>query len=222
MIASYQEHLFKDFSTWFSILSELATNTKETSGLPKLEVSLHSGNRFFGNVIGFQSSDQGSTLFLLEQADVYSKSSVHIVQCAEIIAISLVDPKTYLDIFLNRPAFVSDLELKRKTKLVEDQLEQIVSRSLPITLLLSSMTEQNRSHVLQMVEALPAIFKKLCKDDMGMNAVASNIRNIEVLVAKTNQTTLENKQLTLALAKITNQSGEREKDALLHSIEKML
>lgn len=222
MIASYQEHLFKDFSAWFNILSELATNTKETSSLPKLEVSLRSGNRFFGNVIGYQSSEQGGTLFLLEQADVYSKSNVHIVQCAEIIAISLNEPKTYLDIFLNRPAFVSELELKRKTKLVEDQLGQIVSRSLPITLLLSSMTEQNRSHVLQMVESLPSIFKNLCKDEMGKNAVAANITNIEIQGAKANQTTLENKHLTLALAKIPNLNGEREKDVLFHSIEKVL
>ncbi|WP_028980654.1 hypothetical protein [Sporocytophaga myxococcoides] len=222
MIASYQEHLFKDFSAWFNILSELATNTKETSSLPKLEVSLHSGNRFFGNVIGYQSSDQGGTLFLLEQADVYSKSNVHIVRCSEIIAISLIEPKTYLDIFINQPVFVSELELKRKTKLVEDELLQIVSRSLPITLLLSSMTEQNRSHVLQMVEALPTIFKNLCKDEMGKNAIALNISNIEIQAAKTNQTTLENKQLTLALAKIANLSGEREKELLLHSIEKLL
>jgi hypothetical protein len=222
VIISYQEYLFKDFSAWFNILAEIATKSKETSSLLKLEVSLRSGNRFFGNVIGYQNLAQGSTLFLLEQADVYSKSNVHIIQCAEIVAISLVDPKTYLDIFLNQPTFVSELELKRRTKLVEDQLEQIVSGLLPINLLLSSITEENRSHVLQVIEALPVIFKSICKDDMGKKAVSLNVTSIDIRGAETNQTTLENKHLKLALAKRANLSGEREKEELLHSIEKVL
>lgn len=222
MITSYQDYLFKDFSAWFSTLAEIATKSKETSSLPKLEVSLRSGSRFLGNVIGYQSLVQGSTLLLLEQADVYSRSNVHIIQCTEIVAISLVDPKTYLDIFLNQPTFVSELELKRRTKLVEDQLAEIVSGSLPINFLLSSITEENRSHVLQMIEALPSIFKSICKDDMGKKAVSLNVTNIEIHGAKINQTTLENKHLILALAKGVNLSGESEKEDLLQSIEKVL
>ncbi len=222
MITSYQEYLFKDFSAWFNTLAEIATKSKETSSLPKLEVSLRSGNRFFGNVIGYHSLAQGSTLFLLEQADAYSRTNVHIIQCAEIVAISLVDPKTYLDIFFNQPTLVSELELKRRTKLVEEQLEQIVSGLLPINLLLSSITEENRSHVLQVIEALPIIFKSICKDDMGKKAVSLNVTSIDIHGAETNQTTLENKHLKLALAKRANLSGEREKEELLHFIEKVL
>lgn len=224
MIESYQKDLLKDFNSWFETLVEIANKTKDTSSLPKLEVSLRSGVRYLGNLIGFQKSENENKnlLMLFEEADLYAKSGLHLVLCSEIVAISLVDPKSFLRAFSQEKSNVSELELRRKTKLVEEQLEQLTSQRFPISLILETISESDRNHVLQIVEVLTAIFESLTKEEMDKNIVLSNISSLEIQVSKTAQTTLENKHLTIVLSKTPDLILANEQKRLLDSIEKAL
>lgn len=222
MIGSYQKDLLKSFTNWFEILAYKANNTNDTSGLPKLEVFLRSGNKFAGCVIGFQKSEFENLLMLLEEPDLYSKSNVHLIHCAEIVAVSLVEPKNYLRFFSKTKPTVSELELKRKTKSVEDQIAQTAEKNISIALPLDTISETDRYYLFQMIGSLPAIFESLCKDKLGKTTVHSTIERIEIQVSKMAQTRLKDHCLMLHLNKIPEQNIEDEKDNLLYYIEKAL
>lgn len=222
MIESYQKDFLKGFTHWFEILVNKANNTKDTSGLPKLEVFLRSGNKFAGCVIGFQKSEFENLLMLLEEADLYSRSNVHLIHCTEIVAVSLVEPNSYLRIFSTEKPIVSELELKRKAKSVEAQIVHTIGKGISIALLLDTISESDRHYVLQMLDSLPAIFESLCKDELGKTTVNSTIESIEIQVSKMAQTTLKYKCLMLYLNKTPDQNMTNEKDNLLYYIEKAL
>jgi hypothetical protein len=219
VIANYQKNLLKNISTWIEILEEMSKNTTDTSGLPKLEVSLRSGRMYSGSVIGLKKSTDENFVLLWEQPDLHIKARVHLIQCEDITALSFVDPDTFVSIF-SKPV-VSELELKRKTKAIEDQIEEIVSKRISVSLS-SSITESDRSHVLQMIEVIPEIFKKLTEDNISKNAVSEQISEIEIQVDKTAGTILNKNQLICIFAKDSEVFLSRQKDALFNSIEKVL
>ncbi len=219
VIANYQKNLLKNISTWLEILEEMSKNTTDTSGLPKLEVSLRSGRLYAGSVIGLKKSTNETFVMLLEHADLHTKSRIHLIQCEDIAALSFIDPDIYLSIF-SKP-IVSELELKRKLKVVEDELECILSKPIPVSLS-TSITESDRSHVLQMAEGFPEIFKKLTADDISKNLIFEQISDIEIQMDKTAGTILNKNKLICIFAKDSDIFLSRQKEALFYSIEKVL
>jgi len=222
VIESYQKDLLKNIYSWFEILEELSKNTTDTSSLPKLEVSLRSGRMFAGSVIGLKTSIEGNVLMLLEQADVLYNSRIHLIQCEEITSVSFIDPTTYLSIFSKEKSIISELELKRKTKTVEDQLEQIASKRIYISLHTDSISETDRSHALKLIENLPKIIAQLQKDALGKELVTERIDGIEIQMGKTAETRLNDKLLICVFEKDTELFLSKQKEALLESIEKIL
>ncbi len=221
MIKSCQKDLLKGFTAWFETLVAIVNQAKDTSSLPKLEVSLRSGSRFTGSVIGFQKSENENLLMLLEEADLYYKSCVHLVLLSEIVSVSLIDPKTYLSIFSKERPIVSELELRRKTKLAEEHIKAF-AHHISVSLILESISEADRFHVLEMVETLPSIFEGLCKDETDRNIVVSNVASLEIQIGKTAKTTLKDKHLTIVLSKTPGLILADEQARLLDSIEKAL
>lgn len=219
MIATYQKDLLKRISSWLEILEEISKNTTDTSGLPKLEVSLRSGRLFSGSVIGLKKSTDENLLMLLEHAGLHAKERIHLILCEDITALSFIDPETCLSVF-SKPV-ISELELKRKTKNIEDALEQIVSKRIPV-LLDPAIAESDRSHVLKLIQAFPEIFERLTADDISKNAVFGQISGIEIRVDKSPGTILNKKQLICIFAKDSEVFLSRQKEALFYSIEKVL
>lgn len=220
MIESYQKDLLKGISSWFEILEELSKNTTDTSGLPKLEVSLRSGRMFAGSVIGLKTSIEGNVLMLLEQAEIHSKARAHLIQCEEIAALSFVDPEVYLSIFSK--SIISELELNRKSKIIEDEIEKILSTRIAISFHKESIKESDRSQILQLIQELPTIFRKLTKDTIGNSQITENVLDIEIRMGKTAETNLTKKHLICTFAKDSEVYLSKQKEALLHSIEKVL
>lgn len=220
MIESYQKNLLKNSFSWLEILEELSKNTTDTSSLPKLEVSLRSGRMFAGSVIGLKRSVGENLLMLLEYPELNSRARIHLIQCEDIAALSFVDPDVYLSIF-SKP-IISELELKRKTKTVEDQLDQIVSKRISISLHTDSMSETDRSHVLKLVENIPKIIEQLQKDALGKGLVAEQVDGIEIQMGNAAETRLTDKQLICVFEKDTELFLSKQKEALLESIERVL
>ena len=220
MIETYQKDLLKNIFSWLEILEEISKNTTDTSGLPKLEVSLNSGRTFAGSVIGLKTSIEGNILMLLEQADLYYNSRIHLIQCEEIAALSFVDPATYLSIF-TKP-IVSELELKRKAKIIEDHIKELTSTNIPISLLHESITESDRSQVLQLIQEFPSIFKKLITDNTSKKMVSESIIHINIQMDKTTGSQLNDKTLICTFEKNSEEFLSKQKEKLFHSIEKAL
>jgi len=220
VIETYQKDLLKNIFSWLEILEEISKNTTDTSGLPKLEVSLNSGRTFAGSVIGLKTSIEGNILMLLEQADLYYNSRIHLIQCEEIAALSFVDPATYLSIF-TKP-IVSELELKRKAKIIEDHIKELTSTNIPISLLHESITESDRSQVLQLIQEFPSIFKKLITDNTSKKMVSESIIHINIQMDKTTGSQLNDKTLICTFEKNSEEFLSKQKEKLFHSIEKAL
>ena len=220
MIESIQKDLLKDISTWFEILEEISKNTTDTSGLPKLEVSLRSGRMFSGSVTGLQKSTHQNILMLLEQADQQSKARVHLIQCEEVSAVSFVDPTVYLSIF-SKP-IISELEMKRKVKSVEERIEEATITKIAIDVSHASISEVERNHVVKLAETLPSIFNILMKDNMAKSLILENITSIAIQVGEIAHTSLSNKLLTCVFEKDSDVFLSKQKEDLFLSIEKAL
>lgn len=220
MIESIQKDLLKDISSWFEILEEISKNTTDTSGLPKLEVSLRSGRMFSGSVIGLQKSTHQNILMLLEQADQQSKARVHLIQCEEVSAVSFVDPTVYLSIF-SKP-LISELEMKRKIKSVEERIEEATITKIAIDVSHASISEVERNHVVKLAETLPSIFNKLMKDNMAKSIILENISGIEIQLGKIAETKLENNILICIFSTNSEVYLSKQKEDLFLSIEKAL
>ena len=69
MIESYKKNLFRDFSSWFTELADLAENVTDNSSLPKLELLITSGNTIAGSIIHCKKKAQDYLLMILGLPD---------------------------------------------------------------------------------------------------------------------------------------------------------
>lgn len=220
MIKSFQKDLLKNISSWFEILEEMSKNTTDTSSLPKLEVSLRSGSMFSGSVIGLKKTSHENLLMMLEQVDIQSKARIHLIQCEEVCAVSFVDPTVYLSIF-SKP-IISELELKRKLKSIEERIEEATITKIAIDVSHASISEVERNHVVKLAETLPSIFNILMKDNMAKSLILENITSIAIQVGEIAHTSLSNKLLTCVFEKDSEVFLSKQKEDLFLSIEKAL
>jgi hypothetical protein len=220
VIHSFQKDLLKNISAWLELLEEVAKNTTDTSGLPKLEVSLRSGKTFCGSVLGLKRSVDENLLMLSEEAEPQARQKLHLIQCEEISALSFIDPNVFLAIASNQQPVVSELEVKRKIKTIEDEIEQIVSARIPVSF--DTVAEAYRSRALQLTETLPSIFSTLMSDGTGKELIPESISSIGIQVGKTAETHLNNKHLLCVFAKDSEVFLSKQKEALFHSIQKAL
>src|SRR4051812_18501049 len=153
MISSYKKNLFKDFSVWFTELADLAQNTDDNSGLPKLELLLHSGISIRGSIINSRKTANEHLLMILGMPDSYSKSEITLVSASQVSAITLVDPENYLKFFAapENTAITGSLELKRAIKNIETELENVVEDKIQLLLDVDIFSENSRSDVLRTI-----------------------------------------------------------------------
>jgi len=222
MIESYQNDFLKDFTSWFEILVELSKNTSDTSSLPKLEVSLRSGRQYTGYVIGLKKSVQENVLMLLEDHTTTNKSSIHLLYCDEISVLTFTDPLNLMSLLESKKTAISELELKRRSQKVEEQIELSLSKKIPISLQYTTISEFDRNYIIQLIEALPQIFENISKDNLGKNQILESVDDIEILMGKTTETSLQNKILVCMFSNSSQIFISKQKETLLQSIEKVL
>lgn len=220
LFESFQKDVLKNISTWFEILEEISKNTTDTSGLPKLEVSLRSGRMFSGSVIGLKKSVDENLVMLLEYPELHSRARIHLIKCEDICTLSFIDPDIFLSISSKEKPVITEFELKRRVKAVEERIEQILSSHIPISI--NQVSESDRSRVADLTEELPAIFSKLIKDDTGKNLIQKSIVSIDIQLGKTAETNLNNKHLICIFAQDSELFLSKQKEILFHSIEKVL
>ncbi len=220
LLAPFQKDLLKNISTWLELLEELSKNTTDTSGLPKLEVSLRSGNLFSGSVVGLKRSVEENLLMLLEDAELHARPRLHLIQCEDITALSFVDPSVLLSLVSKDKPIVPELELKRRIKTIEDKIEEFVASRIPISL--NQLSERDRNQAIQLIEELPSIFVKLMKDQIGKNILTESISSIEIQMGETATAKLNNKQLLCIFEKDSEIFLSKQKETLFNSIEKAL
>jgi hypothetical protein len=224
MIASYKKNLFKDFSSWFTELADLAQNTEDNSSLPKLELLLHTGNTLRGSIIHSRKTANEHLLMILGIPDSYSKSEITLVSSTQVVALTLVEPSHYLKFFAapENTAIVGSLELKRAIKNSEIELEKIVGEKTQFLLDVDSFPENSRCDVLRTIGYLPSIFETLTADELGKKLVQNAIKNIQITIGLNNTTTLNEQTLHLEILSPLTILESKEKERLKTAIENLL
>jgi hypothetical protein len=224
MIASYKKNLFKDFSSWFTELTDLAQNTEDNSSLPKLELLLHTGNTLRGSIIHSRKTGNEHLLMILGIPDSYSKSEITLVSSSQVAALTLVEPSHYLKFFAapENNAIVGSLELKRAIKNSEAELEKIVEEKIQLLLDVDAFPENSRGDLLRTIGYLPAIFETLTADELGKKLVQNTIKNIQITIGTINGTTLNEQTLQLEILSPLSILESKEKERIKTAIENLL
>lgn len=224
MIASYKKNLFKDFSSWFNELTDLAQNTEDNSSLPKLELLLHTGNTLRGSIIESRKIGNEHLLMIMGIPDSYSKSEIALISSSQVVALTLVEPNHYLKFFAapENTAIVGNLELKRAIKNSEVELEKIIGEKTQLLLDVDSFPENSRSDVLRTIGYLPAIFATLTADELGKKLVQNAIKNIQITIGTNNTTTLNEHLLNIEILSPLSIIESKEKERIKEAIENLL
>ncbi len=224
IIDQYKNALFKSLSSWFSELAVLAEQTDDSSNLPRLELSLRSGQVIRGSILQVQQTAHEQWLMLLGLADVYTKSELTFLSGNEVVALTLLEPEKYLKQFVVTPdpKQVGELELKRAVQHIESELEKTLQLSIPIQLSGNGIPEQARWDVLRTVGFLPSLFSAIGSDKLGKKQIRENITAIRIEAADKNQTLLEQKTLVMRLKSPLSVSVTKEKERLKTEIEQLL
>lgn len=224
MIESYKKNLFRDFSSWFTELADLAENSADNSGLPKLELLLQSGNTICGSIIHCKKTANDYLLMILGFPDSYSKSEITLVSGSHVVAIKLIEPNNYLKLFAapENNAIIGSLELKRGIKNTEAQLEKIIGENIPFILDVDAFHENSRFDVLRTLGYLPSIFETLTADDLGKKLVHDTIKKIQITVGNSVATTLKEQTLLLQILSSLSTSESKEKERIKIDIENLL
>lgn len=223
-INTYKEVLFKNFNNWFSELARLAEQTDDNSDLPKLELSLRSGHVIRGSLLKVQDSAHDQLLMILGLLDPYTKSEITFVSSSEVVALTLLEPEVYVK-RLSVPAdhkTVGTLELKRAVKNIEQEIEKVLQSPLALSIEVDSIPETNRWDVLRTLGFLPSLLTHVASDELGKKLVKENISTISIKTATTNQTSLQEKTLTLSIASPLTIPVAKEKERLTKEIESVL
>lgn len=224
MIASYKKNLFKDFSSWFTELADLAENTEDNSSLPKLELLLSTGNTLCGSIIHSKKNANEHLLMILGIPDSYSKSEITLVSSSQVVTLTLVEPSHYLKFFAapENTAIVGCLELKRAIKNSETELEKIIGEKTQLLLNVDVFPENSRSDILRTIGYLPAIFETLTADELGKKLVQNTIKNIQITIGTSNGTTLNEETLHLQILSPLSILESKEKERIKIAIENLL
>ncbi|MFB9109864.1 hypothetical protein [Flavobacterium gyeonganense] len=218
MIASYKKNLFIEFPGWFIKLADFADRADDVYSLPKIELVLHTGNLIRGCIIGYDRTQPEKLLMVMGIPDSDPKPEITLVSGSQVAAISFIDANETLRI-LEPNATISELELKRTAKKVEEDLEKGITSK--INLILDSYPEENRKLVLDTIKFLPSIFESLTNDELGKKAVAENIENIKISIAEADSAILENKELQITVS-AGYKFPHKEKERLKKEIENVL
>lgn len=224
MIASYKKNLFKDFSSWFKALVDLAENTEDNSSLPKLEILLTTGNTICGSIIQSRKTANEYLLMILRASESYSKSEITLVSSSQVVALTLVDPNHYLKFFAapTSTVVVGSLELKRAIKNCESELEKIVEDKIQFLLDVDAFPENSRSDVLRTIGYLPAIFENLTADELGRKLVQNAIKNIQITIGAAQAIKLNEQIVHIEIQSPLTLLESKEKERLKNGIEKLL
>jgi hypothetical protein len=224
MIESYKKNLFRDFTSWFTELADLAHNVTDNSSLLKLELLLHSGNSICGSIIHCKKAPQDYLLMILGFPDSYSKSEITLVSSSEVVAIKLIEPNNYLKFFAapENNEIIGSLELKRSIKNTETQLEEIVGENISFILDVDTFPENSRFDVLRTLGYLPAIFETLTADNLGKKLVHDSIKSIQITVGNSASTILNEQTLHLQILFPLSISESKEKERIKIAIENLL
>nr|WP_315197430.1 hypothetical protein [uncultured Flavobacterium sp.] len=224
MIASYKKNLFKDFSSWFTELADLAQNTEDNSSLPKLELLLHTGNTLCGSIIHSRKIANEHLLMILGIPDSYSKSEIILVSSSQVVALTLVEPSHYLKFFATpeSTAIIGSLELKRAIKNSESELEKIIGEKTQLLLDVDAFSENSRSDVLRTIGYLPAIFETLTADELGKKLVQKTIKNIQITIGTSNAITLNEQRLHIENLSPLSILESKEKERIKIAVENLL
>ncbi|WP_417941359.1 hypothetical protein [Flavobacterium sp. RS13.1] len=220
IIESYKKNLFIEFSGWFIKLADFADKAEDVYSLPKLELVLHTGNVIRGCIIGYDRTRQEKLLMVIGIPDSNQKSEVTLVPGSQVAAITFMDANETLRI-LEPNATISELELKRTAKKVEEDLEKCTASKINLILETDGYPEENRMLVLETIKFLPSIFESLTNDELGKKAVAENIEKIKISIAEADSTILENKELQITVS-VGYKFPHKEKERIKKEIESVL
>lgn len=202
-----------------------AEHINESSGLPKLELSLHNGRSLYGHVIKYQTFDLEHYVWLQESSDAETRPIVTFLGIKEICAISFIDFNHYLSVLeLQTPVKeVGILELKRSIKSTEEQLLQLFEHETPIEVDIEALSDRQRIDVQKVLGILPKIFKSIMSDPLSINLTKSAINLIHLYPSEIPKgASLENKALSIYISSNTTLILAKLKDQLKAEIEALL
>lgn len=224
MIESYKKNLFKDFSSWFTELADLAQNTEDNSSLPKLELLLHTGNTICGSIIHSRKTAHEFLLMILGIPDSYSKSEITLLSSSQVVAIKLIEPNHYLKFFAapENAAIIGSLELKRAIKNNETELEKIVGMKISLLLDVDSFPDNSRIDVLRTVNYLPTIFETFTTDELGKNLVHTAIKKLRITIGSFTEISLNEQTLNIQILSPLPIPESKERERIKIAIENLL
>jgi hypothetical protein len=224
MIESYKKNLFKDFSSWFTELADLAQNTEDNSSLPKLELLLHTGNTICGSIIHSRKTAHEFLLMILGIPDSYSKSEITLLSGSQVVGIKLIEPNYYLKFFAapENTTIIGSLELKRGIKNNETELEKIVGMKISLLLDVDSFPDNSRIDVLRTINYLPTIFETLTTDQLGKNLVHTAIKKLQITIGTSTEISLNEQTLNIQILSPLSIPESKERERIKIAIENLL
>ena len=156
--------------------------------------------------------------------DPYTKSEITFVSGNEVVALTLLEPETYLK-QISIPTdqkTVGALELKRATKNIESELEKLLHFPITLQVEAEQIPENKRWDVLRTIGLLPSLLAQVTTDELGKKQVLENIATICIQSAAANKTLLNQKTLTLSVTSPLAIPVAQEKERLKKEIENIL
>ena len=224
-LADYKCLPAQGISAWVCQMAEIAEKAEDSSGLPKLELLLRSGNLLRGHILKVEKHEEETIVVVVNLEDNYNNSSnITFFPEKEVIAFTLLESEVYLKHHV-MPALsqsVGNLELKRAVREIQDKIQAITASRVNLQADTTAVPEDARWEVLQVLETLPEIMEKLLADELGKEMLLKKVENITVSTADKARTRLEDKTLKIEIKTPFKGPISAEKDRILSEVETLL
>lgn len=225
MFEHYKGFPVHGLTTWFSEMAAIVEKSTDNSSLPKLELLLRSGSIIRGHILKLQHSGHDQILMVASLKDQFnSNSEVTFISAHEVVALTFLEPETYLKQYVLPAASksIGILELKRAAREFQETIQQFFHEEVSLQLDAKECPDNARWEVLQVLEGLPALMEQITADELGKKLVNEKIKRIEIGVSDNSHTALEDGLLKIHISSPFTGTLNSEKDRIKHDIESLL
>ncbi len=205
-------------------LAEFASNSNDSSSLPKLELFLIGDIILKGKIIDYQNNINQSHIWF-QQTNNKEIDQITFIPIQNLKSISILE----LDHFLllqeinTSSQKIKKFELRRRFIKIEKELSLLIEKNISISIENDSeISDRDRAIVNRILECLPVVFDNILYDKLSKNLVKKSINSIQFILNNNNSVQLYNGILSIGIEEQIKQTINKEIERLKKEIEALL
>jgi hypothetical protein len=205
-------------------LSHLGEKEEDSQQLLRVELLLTSGFSLNGKIIKYQESPSVQHIWLETRNQSETKSSIALINCNQIFGITIIDFDAFLKLKEERKSLrnIGLLELKRVNKKVEEEVNDVLKKKIPIVIEWEALDEKQRMIIHRIVAQIPSVFKSVLVDEMSLSSFNDTIRSIKIVISDTEVTRIEDNAFVICVKNTITNTIINDCKALKEKMESLL